>query len=121
MTARYYGETAELLAKYAWYNKNAQDQTWPVGMLKPNDFGLFDAHGNVWTWCQESYKEDAQSDKASDDKEDEAVYSSALSRVLRGSSFDDRAAFVRCAFRIWNGPEDTFDYVGFRPVRTIKP
>src|SRR5439155_22571080 len=46
-TARYYGETEELLPKYAWYLKNAQDRPWPVGMLKPNDFGLFDAHGNA--------------------------------------------------------------------------
>src|SRR5438477_5798912 len=55
LTSRYFGETEELLPKYAWYLKNSQDQTWPVGSLKPNDLGLFDVHGSVWNWCQEKY------------------------------------------------------------------
>ena len=56
VTSRYYGETEELLPKYAWYNKNGQDRTWPVGSKKPNDLGLFDVQGNVFTWCQERFK-----------------------------------------------------------------
>ena len=56
VTSGYYGETDELLPKYAWYNKNSQEKTWPVGSLKPNDLGLFDVQGNVFTWCQESFK-----------------------------------------------------------------
>ena len=38
-------------------SKNSQEKTWPVGSLKPNDLGLFDVQGNVFTWCQESYKD----------------------------------------------------------------
>src|SRR4029453_11169332 len=38
LTARYFGETDELLPRYARYNKNSQEKTWPVGSLKPNDF-----------------------------------------------------------------------------------
>ena len=56
LTSRYFGETEDLLPKYAWYTKNSQEKTWPVGSLKPNDLGLFDVQGNVYTWCQESYK-----------------------------------------------------------------
>jgi formylglycine-generating enzyme required for sulfatase activity len=37
LTARYYGETEELLSRYAWYEKNSQERTWPVGSKKPND------------------------------------------------------------------------------------
>jgi hypothetical protein len=55
LTSRYYGETEELLTKYAWYFKNSLEKTWPVGNLKPNDLGWFDAHGNVYAWCQERY------------------------------------------------------------------
>ncbi|MGH7171458.1 MAG: formylglycine-generating enzyme family protein [Gemmataceae bacterium] len=61
ITSRYYGEMEELLPKYAWYNKTSQEKTWPVGTLKPNDFGLFDVQGDVYTWCQERYKNDPQS------------------------------------------------------------
>src|SRR4051812_21659038 len=50
-TARFYGETEELFAQYAWYQKNSAERTWPVGSLMPNDFGLFDVNGNVFTWC----------------------------------------------------------------------
>src|SRR5262249_32924050 len=50
-----YGCSEILLSEYAWYRKNSGDRTWPVGQLKPNDLGLFDVHGNVWTWCQCRY------------------------------------------------------------------
>ncbi|HKA08201.1 MAG TPA: formylglycine-generating enzyme family protein, partial [Gemmataceae bacterium] len=54
-TARYYGRSEELLPKYAWSLRNAKEHAWPVGSLKPNDFGLFDMHGNAWSWCSDSY------------------------------------------------------------------
>jgi formylglycine-generating enzyme required for sulfatase activity len=57
VTSRSYGETEELLDRYAWYLTNAHERTWPVGSKKPNDLGLFDLHGNVYTWCQESYQD----------------------------------------------------------------
>src|SRR5262249_29326460 len=57
VTSRYYGESEELLEKYAWYGKNSAQRTWPVGILKPNDFGLFDMHGQVDVWCQDEYKD----------------------------------------------------------------
>src|SRR5262249_34071029 len=39
-TTRYYfGESDELLPRYARYGVNSQGRLWPVGSLKPNDFG----------------------------------------------------------------------------------
>src|SRR5205823_2050413 len=52
-TSRFYGSSEELLGRYGWYGATSQVRTHPVGLLKPNDFGLFDMHGNVWQWCQE--------------------------------------------------------------------
>jgi hypothetical protein len=36
-----------MLKEYAWFGANSNRRTWPVGMLKPNTFGLFDVYGNV--------------------------------------------------------------------------
>ncbi|HUY31243.1 MAG TPA: SUMF1/EgtB/PvdO family nonheme iron enzyme, partial [Pirellulales bacterium] len=54
-TARYFGETERLLGEYAWFTRNSQDR-WmlPVGSLKPNDWGLFDAYGNALEWCRDA-------------------------------------------------------------------
>ncbi len=121
ITARFYGETAELLEKYAWYSKNSQDRTWPVGLLKPNDFGLFDVHGNLWTWCQEKFgpyriENDGEFD---DDQEDHLIVDRTVNRLFRGGSFGDRPALVRSAFRNFNLPTNRNLSIGFRLARTL--
>jgi formylglycine-generating enzyme required for sulfatase activity len=76
VTARHYGETEELLPNYAWYYKNAQERAWPVASLMPNELGIFDAHGNAYTWCQERfepYPPAGKGDEAVEDQEDALV------------------------------------------------
>ena len=120
---RYYGETEDLLLKYAWYQKNSQDKTWSVGSLKPNDLGLFDVQGNVYTWCQESYKvyPRGKSEGVADDQEDGLVVDSTYPRVLRGCSFFNQASVVRSADRLIIAPTIRFHSNGFRLARTISP
>jgi len=121
LTSRYYGETEELLPKYAWYQKNSQEKAWPVGSLKPNDFGLFDVQGNVFTWCQERYESYLHGTNVHiDDKEDIYSINTQDSRVLRGGSFIVQASFVRSSNRLSHGPAlRSFDF-GFRPARTFR-
>jgi formylglycine-generating enzyme required for sulfatase activity len=123
VTSRYFGETDELLAKYAWYDKNSQGQTWPVGRLKPNDWGLFDAQGDVYTWCQERYRAypTGKGDRVFEDKEDIFSINNAASRVFRGGSFNDQASNVRSANRLNVGPTFRNYNFGFRPARTLPP
>jgi serine/threonine protein kinase/formylglycine-generating enzyme required for sulfatase activity len=124
VTSRYYGETDELLGGYCWYMQNSRERTWPVGSKMPNDLGLFDTHGNVFTWCQERYRPYPveRAGKALEDREEEDLsITSHESRVLRRGSFDTQAWNVRCAFRYGLIPTDRNFNVGFRPARTFAP
>lgn len=45
-----FGDDVEMLDEYAWTARNSNNQTHPVKEKKPNNFGLYDVHGNVWEW-----------------------------------------------------------------------
>src|SRR5262249_23780706 len=91
VTRWYYGESEELLGKYAWHVGNSDKHSWPVGHLKPNDFGFFDMHGNVWVWCQKRYGfyPRVKVGKVIDDKEDSLIVDDSKAWVTRGGSFPD--------------------------------
>jgi serine/threonine protein kinase/formylglycine-generating enzyme required for sulfatase activity len=118
-----YGETAELLGNYGWYIGNSPEQTQPVGSKKPNDWGLFDMHGNVYNWCQERHRsyEAAKPGKVIEDIEDVLNIISTDGRVLRGGSFINPASGVRSAFRARDVPANRGYVFGFRPARTFAP
>jgi len=138
ITSRYFGETEELLPKYAWNNKNSQNQTWPVGSLKPNDFGLFDTLGNCFIWCMDVYKSYPKEDGGTvEDKEQELTVSAVdwvlvlkfldpknvspldnISRVLRSGSFVSHESLARSALRGYNIPFIPLEFVGFRLAKT---
>jgi formylglycine-generating enzyme required for sulfatase activity len=119
ITSRYYGQADELLENYAWYLANAKNRTWPVGLLKPNVFGLFDMQGNVLQWCQEPallYRWGKRGQPA-EDREFLYTLTDEQSRVLRGGSFANAAATVRSAFRLFYQPSGRNYLVGLRPAR----
>jgi formylglycine-generating enzyme required for sulfatase activity len=122
VTARYYGETEDLLPKYAWYVKNAAERSWPVGGKKPNDLGLFDVHGNAYTWCQETYQSypGAEGDRVIEDKEGKLGIVDTDFHVMRGGSFVLRGSLTRSAYRVRDVPTIRADDVGFRPARTFR-
>ena len=120
-TTRYYGLTETLLPNYAWFQVNANAQTWPVASLKPNDFGLFDTQGNVREWIYDplsSYPSTSK-DAAADAPNTDAV-SDTGRRMLRGGSLYFVAGGIRSAIRDDDQPVNrTFYISGLRPARTF--
>ena len=118
-TSRYYGQSESLLEHYAWYQSNSKERSWPVARLKPNDFGLFDMHGNVWEWCYDAFRSYPldENDEAVDQPSSEEVLD-ADDRVLRGGSFSNPSSFVRSANRDISQPGYRNSRYGFRAART---
>ncbi|MCP4887762.1 MAG: SUMF1/EgtB/PvdO family nonheme iron enzyme, partial [Planctomycetaceae bacterium] len=103
----------------AWYLANGEDQTHPVGRLKPNDYGLFDMQGNVQEWCYDAYKRyPASSDEALADEPETGVVADTERRVLRGGSFRNPPSDVRSANRNAIQPAYPNPDTGLRPART---
>jgi formylglycine-generating enzyme required for sulfatase activity/tRNA A-37 threonylcarbamoyl transferase component Bud32 len=115
-SSRSYGSTAALLGRYAWYQANSSERTWPVGQKRPNDLGLFDMHGNVWTWCQGAAAH-YPSGRA-DDSEDIRHIEDKMSGLIRGGSFDIKTPNMRSAYRGGIGLASRLNGNGLRACRT---
>ncbi len=96
-TSRYYGSPNELLPRHAFFQFNSDGLSWPVGQKRPNDLGLFDMHGNVWTWCQDAAG--AYASGRVEDKEDSRDLSGSSRRIIRGGSYAHPVANLRAAVR----------------------
>jgi formylglycine-generating enzyme required for sulfatase activity len=116
---RYFGRTLSLADHYMWYRANSENRVHMVGMLKPNEFGLFDMLGNAHEWCggkPDSYPQDGG---PIDDVRD-ATFSDGDEMAMRGGSFAVEAALTRAASRYRSVPTLRNTTFGFRVARTIE-
>ena len=113
-----YGDDPELLDQYAWYNHNSNRETHPVGGKRPNQFGLYDVHGNVWEWCGDWFDSDYYAEcRAEGTVVDPTGPGRGSIRVFRGGGWRLDAVYCRSARRIWSVPGHRHDDLGFRLVR----
>jgi formylglycine-generating enzyme required for sulfatase activity len=126
-TARYYGQTEELLPRYAVGRDPVRDHSRPVGLLKPNDYGLFDTLGNLVEWCQDGspagsrYRFAPPGEWMEDTEDAEGlVLDDKQPRVLRGGPAGDSPGSIRCNLRDWTPTDYSTIAIGFRVARTIR-
>jgi formylglycine-generating enzyme required for sulfatase activity len=113
-----HGDNEAGLAAVAWYDKNAQNTTHPVGSKRANPWGLHDLHGNVWEWCWDWFD---VSFYASSPPVDPKGPPPGKHRVLRGGGGGNTANWCRSAYRNRRHPDVRNGNWGFRVVVLSPP
>jgi formylglycine-generating enzyme required for sulfatase activity len=106
----------EITPDKANYNNTIGHIT-PAGKYSPNAFGLYDMHGNVWEWCEDTYRD--RYDGAKNDGT--AWVDDNYRRVIRGGSWLLNAVLCRSATRSRSEPDNKNYNIGFRVVRSKEP
>lgn len=107
-----FGDDVNQLKDYANYVYDVEkinSSTWKVGTGKPNNWGIYDVHGNVWEWCQDWFGE-----YSTGKQENPRGIEFGTSKVRRGGGHAYHALGCRCAFRWGNDPTYKFKDIGVR-------
>ncbi len=103
-----FGDDESGMEEHGWFSGNSGGQTHPVGLKKPNAWGLFDMHGNVWEWCQNWYAPYGV------DGIDPEGPSTGQQRSIRGGGFRGPPFHARSAMRNQDSPGGRHFTRGFR-------
>ena len=137
-TAYSFGDDAEKLDDYAWFDGNSEGAYHKIGLKKPNPWGLYDMHGNVMEWTLDQYLPEGYAKLPADQviSNPFAVPSKLYPRTARGGSWEDDVDRLRSAARepsdaIWKVQDPQIPksiwyltdalFLGFRIVRPLEP
>ena len=95
----------------AWYNRNSDEKTHPVGEKEPNELAIYDMSGNVYEWTQDwhkRYKAKDQNNPTGPEK--------GKDKVIRGGCWHDDRDACRVHCRVEMNPGKKNGCLGFRLV-----
>ena len=104
-----YGDSEDEADDHSWQEANSSKRTHEVGLLKPNPFGLYDMHGNVWEWCLDRYDRYPHADET-----DPTGPTTGWYRIWRGGCFGVADYLTRSAHRSGGTPDSRAIHAGFR-------
>jgi formylglycine-generating enzyme required for sulfatase activity/DNA-binding protein H-NS len=110
-----YGFFSGKLKEYAWFSTNSENSTHLVGTKRSNIWGIYDMNGNVWEWCEDSYKRNYKlmpsNGRSYNSKDSE--------KVVRGGAWNATDYFIRSTNRSWVSQDSALYNLGFRIVKEI--
>jgi formylglycine-generating enzyme required for sulfatase activity len=119
-TAYFFGDDESKLTEYAWFLENSGLETHPVGLKKPNPWGLHDIYGNAGEWVRDEYHISYKGAPA-DGKAWENLFPSVSIpvRIRRGGGWNGNAGCCRSAERLFAAQDKRLNSLGFRAVREV--
>jgi eukaryotic-like serine/threonine-protein kinase len=112
MNKFHFGDEVGEMDDYAWCVDNSQNQAHPVGLKKPNSWGLFDMHGNVCEYCRDWHATEFPSGQVSDP----GGPPDGRTRVTRGGGYIGTPQSLAFGFRGRFMPTWSLNHFGFRVV-----